>query len=299
MTISTKEGNIEITCANNDCTTKFPPPTRWNPGPPTSLVDEALTGISHALINEKNVQTLRNMDIESFVTIYGSHTVTEAIKDIATNSLNFDASTIIKIAESYQLFTDNAAHTHYEIDNAIQCITFGICDNKKAAEEERLFQLCVSKFENDPLNFFATASGTCGLTSIKLVATLTITKMAKEEETEKLVAILETIWPEKHLNYHDIVTSINQGETQDMEKCIGPVKSHPRICSFLMHQDFEFRPVPNPKKQDTISFKEFLQKNNECLKSKDSFGLCKENFCKLSDCSGKILPDYEDFHDEL
>ena len=52
-----------------------------------------------------------------------------------------------------------------------------------------------------------------------------------------------------------------------------------------------------PKKKPTL--KEFLQNNNECLKNQDSFELCKDNFCNLSDCSGKILPDYEDFHDEL
>ena len=264
----------------------------------TSLVDEVLATIAGVSMNEKNVQILRTMNMESFVNIYGLQAATKSILSIATNDLYFNTPTVIKVLESYKVFTYNLANTIDDLEKAADCIEFGACEEIEA-KEERLFQLCVSKFENDPLNFFATASGTCGLTSIKLVATLTITKMAKEEETEKLVAILETIWPKQHLSYQDIVTSINQDETQDMEKCIGPVKSHPRICSFLMHRDFEFRPVPNPKKQDTISFKEFLQKNNECLKSQDSFELCKDNFCNLSDCSGKILPDYEDFHDEL
>jgi hypothetical protein len=167
---------------------------------------------------------------------------------------------------------------------------------EKEAEKTRL----LSKFENNPLDYFAMKSVMCGPICMKELAKLSIMKMAKEEEeADKLAAILETIWPERHLSYYDILTNINQGNTQDMENCIGPVKSHPRICSFLMYRDFEFRPVPNPQKQNEITFKEFLQKNNECLKSQDSFELCKENFCNLSDCSGKILPDYEDFHDEL
>ena len=166
---------------------------------------------------------------------------------------------------------------------------------EKEAEQARL----LSKFENDPLDYFATKSVMCGPICMKELAKSSIAKMAKEEEAEKLASILETIWPGNHLSYHEIVTSINQGETKNMEKCVGPVKTHPRICSFLMHQDFEFRPVPNPKKQDAISFMGSLQKSDKCLKDKDSFELCKENFCQLSDCTGETLPDYEDFHDEL
>ena len=161
-------------------------------------------------------------------------------------------------------------------------------------EEARL----LSKFESDPSGYFSTQSS-LGHARMKELAKIFIEKMAKEEEAEKLASILETIWPRNHLSYYEIVTNINQGETKDMEKCVGPVKTHPRICSFLMHQDFEFRPVPNPKKQDAISFMGFLQKSDKCLDDKDSFELCKENFCQLSDCTGKTLPDYEDFHDEL
>ena len=250
-------------------------------------------------INQKNVQAFKDLDLNILKQKYGEKAVIASIKSLSKNGLNFDSKTVAEIVRNYQMYTDNTAHTIAELDNAADCIEFGICDNKKTEEEAHLFQLCVSKFENDPLDFFATASGTCGPIPIKLVATLAITKMVKEEKANKLAEILETIWPKQHLSYYDIVTSINPDDIQDMGKCIGPVKNHPRICSFLMCRDFEFRPVPNPKKQDTISFKQFLQKNNECLKSKDSFELCKENFCQLSNCTGKTLPDYEDFHDEL
>ena len=158
----------------------------------------------------------------------------------------------------------------------------------------------LSKFESNPLGYFATQSP-LGPARMNELAKTSIAKMAKEEEAEKLASILETIWPENHLSYHDIVTSINQGETKDMEKCVGPVKTHPRICSFLMHRDFEFRPIPisNTLKQYEMPFKDFLQRNNNCFKGKDYFELCKENFCQFIDCTGKTLPDYEDFYDEL
>jgi hypothetical protein len=124
--VHTNEGDIIPTCSNNACTIIFPAPP--DPNPSTSLVDEVLATIAGASINDKNVQVLRTINMESFVSIDGLQAVTKSILSIATNDLYFNGPKVIKVIEAYKVFTCNIANTLGNVEKAADCIEFGICN---------------------------------------------------------------------------------------------------------------------------------------------------------------------------
>lgn len=126
-------------------------------------------------------------------------------------------------------------------------------------------------------------------------------KKAKSGSLDDFIVSLKEVWNNKLYSYEELVSVINQGNKEETPECKGSLKSDPRICSFLLHQDFEPRPTPKQKSHDNgISFNRYILDNSDCIKTEESFALCKQSYCYLreQDCIGKVLRDYANFQED-
>ena len=88
---------------------------------------------------------------------------------------------------------------------------------------------------------------------------------------------------EEEIQINSVIAKINQKKT-DAE---------------LRAEGFKDAVIENAKAKNEkeINFEEYIEDNPRCIKSEESFELCKENYCSLAkkECAGKTFPVYEDF----
>jgi hypothetical protein len=123
-------------------------------------------------------------------------------------------------------------------------------------------------------------------------------KLAKTGTIDLFIAYVTAELENKKITPKEVIDIINKFNIQHVPECKGSLKRDPRICSFLLHGDFQYRPIPSEKTCYESNFEEYIKDTAQCLKTEGSFALCKQNFCyvtKKIECRDDSLPKYDYF----